>query len=170
MKKVLLIALVFSLVAGCGQVKKQETKPVSEPQTTPAQTAQEQAAPAAQPATGQAQIKASDTVKTASGLKYIVVKKGKGPTPQAGQMVKVHYTGRFLDGTTFDSSIPRNEPFEFKLGAGHVIKGWDEGVLTMSKGEKRIFIIPPKLAYGESGMGPIPPNATLVFEVELLEF
>ena len=168
MKKFLVIAIVTALFAGCGPAKKQESKPASEPQAAPA------APPAAQPpqetATAQKSEKASDTVKTSSGLKYLVIKKGAGPTPKAGQTVKAHYTGKFLDGKVFDSSIPRGEPISFPVGQGNVIKGWDEAILTMSKGEKRILIIPPQLAYGEGGMGPIPPNSTLIFEVELVDF
>jgi FKBP-type peptidyl-prolyl cis-trans isomerase len=171
MRKFLVFAIAAALIAGCGSAKKQESKPASEPQAAPAvQAAQPAAQPsqeaAAKPTTG----KAPDTVKTSSGLKYIVNKKGAGPTPKAGQTVKVHYTGKFLDGKVFDSSIPRGEPFSFPVGMGNVIKGWDEAILAMSKGEKRILIIPPQLAYGEGGMGPIPPNATLIFEVELVDF
>jgi peptidylprolyl isomerase len=115
--------------------------------------------------------KASDTVTTASGLKYIIVTKGNGATPKAGQSIKVQYTGKLLDGSVFDSSVKRGEPFEFAVGTGMVIKGWDEALLTMSKGEKRTLIIPPALGYGPNGYPPvIPPNATLVFDVELISF
>lgn len=94
---------------------------------------------------------------------------GTGATATTGQIVKVHYTGMFPDGRVFDSSLPRNEAFEFPLGAGHVIKGWDEGVAGMKVGGKRKLTIPPHLGYGARGAGGvIPPNATLVFEVELL--
>jgi FKBP-type peptidyl-prolyl cis-trans isomerase len=107
--------------------------------------------------------------KTASGLQYWELKKGTGAVAKAGQTVKVHYTGWLTDGKKFDSSVDRNEPFEFKLGAGMVIKGWDEGVAGMKVGGKRQLRIPPDLGYGAHGAGgAIPPNATLVFDVELL--
>ncbi len=114
--------------------------------------------------------KTSDTITTASGLKYVVTKQGNGVKPKAGTTVTVNYTGKFLDGKVFDSSIPRGQPFQFAVGAGQVIKGWDEAFLLMSKGEKCTLIIPPGLGYGPGGMGPIPPNATLVFDVELIDF
>jgi len=108
---------------------------------------------------------------TASGLMYQVVKEGNGEAkPQPGNTVKAHYTGTLLDGRKFDSSLDRGEPISFPVGTGRVIKGWDEALLDMKKGEKRILIIPPQLAYGSRGVGPIPPNSTLVFEVELLDF
>lgn len=106
---------------------------------------------------------------TASGLKIIELQIGNGAEAKAGQKVSVHYSGFLEDGQKFDSSLDRGQPFDFKLGAGQVIKGWDEGVAGMKVGGKRRLIIPSKLGYGERGAGgAIPPNATLVFEVELL--
>src|SRR5512137_1130980 len=109
-------------------------------------------------------------MKTASGLEYVEVTAGTGTQATAGKIVKVHYTGKFPDGKVFDSSIPRREPLEFVLGGGKVIKGWDEGIALMKVGGKAQLTIPPHLAYGERGAGGvIPPNATLVFDVELVD-
>lgn len=111
----------------------------------------------------------NNVVTTPSGLKYIELKEGTGATPKTGQTVEVHYTGTLENGTKFDSSRDRNQPFKFKLGVGQVIKGWDEGLSTMKVGGRRQLIIPPELGYGARGAGGvIPPNATLNFDVELL--
>ncbi|NDD27532.1 MAG: FKBP-type peptidyl-prolyl cis-trans isomerase [Proteobacteria bacterium] len=108
-------------------------------------------------------------VKTASGLQYIDTVEGKGASPAAGQTVVVHYTGWLLDGKKFDSSVDREKPFEFVIGQGQVIKGWDEGVASMKVGGKRTLVIPAELGYGSRGAGgAIPPNATLKFDVELI--
>lgn len=112
----------------------------------------------------------SQTTTTPSGLIFDDVKLGEGEPAALGQTVSVHYTGWLTDGNKFDSSKDRNEPFEFPLGAGYVIRGWDEGVQGMRVGGVRKLTIPPELGYGPRGAGGvIPPNATLVFEVELLE-
>jgi len=107
---------------------------------------------------------------TASGLTIIEIKEGSGDVAGAGDTVSVHYTGKFANGTKFDSSYDRNQPFEFLLGQHQVIAGWDEGVAGMKVGGKRQLIIPPDLAYGPGGTpdGTIPPNSTLYFDVELL--
>ncbi len=107
---------------------------------------------------------------TDSGLQYIDLKMGDGREAHVGETAIVHYTGWLKDGTKFDSSVDRNQPFSFRFGAGRVIKGWDEGVVGMKIGSKRKLIIPPNLGYGPRGAGrTIPPNATLTFDVELLD-
>jgi peptidylprolyl isomerase len=127
-----------------------------------AETPKPMAAPATQPET-------KKMVKTDSGLQYVDEVEGTGAAPQSGQTVTVHYTGTLTDGTKFDSSRDRGEPFKFKIGVGQVIKGWDEGVGTMKVGGRRQLTIPPDLGYGTRGIGPIPPNSTLLFDVELLK-
>lgn len=160
---VLSAALIFC-VAGCG--KK------SEPDTT-AEVTDEVEATA--PGSGEPNIGtlytpvSGDTVTTESGLRYIDVKEGSGLSPEAGELVTVHYSGWLEDGERFDSSVLRGSPFSFEIGRGRVIKGWDEGVSTMKLGGVRRLIIPGNLAYGERGVpGRIPANATLIFDVELI--
>jgi peptidylprolyl isomerase len=127
------------------------------------------AAPADQAAPESQAASNLSTVTTPSGLKYEDIKVGTGPSPQPGQHVTVHYTGKLTNGTKFDSSVDRNEPFSFVIGQGNVIQGWDEGVMSMKVGGKRHLIIPAHLGYGAAGAGgKIPPNATLLFDVELL--
>ena len=113
---------------------------------------------------------ASAMKKTPSGLQYEDLVAGSGNTPSPGKQVTVHYTGWLTNGTKFDSSLDKNQPFTFTIGKGEVVPGWDEGVMTMKLGGKRKLIIPPELGYGAAGAGGvIPPNATLVFEVILLD-
>ena len=110
------------------------------------------------------------TVRNTPGLGIEILQEGEGEAIAAGNIAVVHYTGTLEDGTKFDSSLDRGEPFLFMLGAGQVIQGWDQGVEGMKVGEKRKLTVPPELGYGPAGTpgGPIPPNATLFFEVELL--
>lgn len=111
----------------------------------------------------------AEEITLKSGLKYVDVEVGEGPAAVSGKEVTVHYTGTFPNGKKFDSSVDRDEPFTFQLGAGRVIKGWDEGVAGMRIGGKRRLIIPSELGYGKRGAGSvIPPDAVLHFEVELL--
>jgi peptidylprolyl isomerase len=115
-------------------------------------------------------VKGKTVVKTASGLEYVVVNKGAGAQATTGKTVTVHYSGYLLDGSKFDSSVERGDPFVFQLGQGRVIQGWDEGVALMKEGDKCRFIIPYSLAYGEQGYPPvIPAKSTLVFDVELIK-
>jgi FKBP-type peptidyl-prolyl cis-trans isomerase len=127
------------------------------------------AATAAAPAAATPATAAGNTRTTASGLKIEDLVLGTGAEAKAGDLVTVNYTGTLVSGEKFDSSVDRNEPFHFTLGAGQVIKGWDEGVAGMKVGGKRLLTIPPELGYGERGAGNvIPPNAVLIFSVELL--
>ena len=110
-------------------------------------------------------------VTTKSGLRYIVVQEGVGNPPAKGTTISAHYTGTLADGKKFDSSRDRGQPLKFPVGVGRVISGWDEALSEMKKGERRMLIIPHKLAYGERGAGGvIPPFATLVFDVALVDF
>jgi FKBP-type peptidyl-prolyl cis-trans isomerase len=132
-------------------------------QTSPAKK------PVAKPATGPTNVTGAPT-KTASGLEYWDIKVGTGAVAQSGQHVKVDYTGWLTTGKKFDSSVGTGKPFEFMLGASQVIKGWDEGVVGMKVGGKRQLRIPPDLAYGAAGYpGAIPPSATLIFDVQLVD-
>lgn len=114
-------------------------------------------------------IKAADSRGNLTKMVIDDIVIGTGEPIESGATAVVHYAGRLENGTEFDSSFNRNEPFSFKLGAGQVIKGWDEGIVGMKVGGERILVIPPEMAYGQKGIGPIPPNATLIFSVKLLE-
>jgi peptidylprolyl isomerase len=117
-----------------------------------------------------AKVNEADFTTTDSGLKYADLQKGTGTTPQKGQLIKIHYTGWLEDGTKFDSSLDWGQPYTFPIGEKAVMPGWDEGIATMKVGGKRQLIIPAELAFGEEGAGGvIPPNATLIFEIELVE-
>ena len=111
---------------------------------------------------------AGGEVTTTSGLKYIDEVVGTGDSPTSGKNVTVHYTGMLENGTKFDSSVDKGQPYTFRIGTGTVIKGWDEGLMTMKVGGKRRLIVPAKLAYGAASRPGIPPNSTLIFDVELL--
>jgi FKBP-type peptidyl-prolyl cis-trans isomerase FkpA len=134
------------------------------------QTATHKPAQVVRPNTNAPTKVTGDGVKTDSGLQYWDIKVGAGPVAQDGSHVKVHYTGWLTTGKKFDSSVDARQPFDFTIGKGDVIKGWDEGVTGMKVGGKRQLRIPPELAYGASGTpgGPIPPNATLIFDIQLL--
>lgn len=141
-----------------GLEKKEPVEPLEEPTTEQGVNEQQQ----------QAEPE-GEVVTTEEGLIYQDVTIGEGAEAQAGDTVTVHYVGQLEDGTVFDASTQRGEPFTFALGAGNVIKGWDIGVAGMQVGGMRVLQIPSHLAYGEQGQGPIPPDATLIFQVQLLK-
>lgn len=156
MNRFLPLAMMVSAVIITGCVLPEKAAPTNQVEKTSTKQAE---APAVE----------GKRMKTASGLEYIDKKVGTGESPTNGQRVTVHYTGRLKDGTKFDSSVDRGQPFTFTIGVGQVIKGWDEGVATMKVGGQRQLIIPASLGYGDRGAGNvIPPNAELTFDVELL--
>ena len=165
-----LFILLFSLLFVVGMVAcsdSQEGKKTETEQPAKVESETEGAEEAIEEETMTAAV--GDTITTESGLKYIILKEGTGPTPKAGQTIVAHYTGKLTDGKKFDSSVDKGQPFRFPLGARRVIAGWDEAFATMKVGEQRQLIIPPELGYGARGYPPvIPPNATLIFDVELL--
>jgi len=163
MKYLSLIILIFIVFVGCSKEKEQPP--------AKAETVQPSKESTPKSTTNNFTVLPEDAYKkTDSGLKYAYIKKGKGRRPKAGDKVVVHYDGWLTDGTMFDSSYKRGKPFEFVLMYDPVIKGWEEGLKLMRVGDKVQFIIPPGLGYGQRGYPPvIPPNATLIFEVELLK-
>lgn len=173
------VVLVVAQFTGRGQeaiaAPQSATPPsiVTQPETAvinPAQTLAQATVPSSPNASDlMAEDNQENVITTPSGLQYVDLVEGTGVMPKTGQIVEVHYTGTLENGRKFDSSRDRNQPFEFPIGAGRVIKGWDEGLSTMKVGGQRKLIIPPELGYGSRGAGGvIPPNATLIFDVELL--
>lgn len=158
------LALILVLGTGEGATKMVEISPTPVATVTPEGQTPAPTAPANPP-----EVQGTE-ITTDSGLKYIDIQAGTGAAPAPGDTVAVHYTGWLADGgTKFDSSLDRGEPFQFALGQGQVIKGWDEGLSTMKVGGKRRLIIPPGLGYGANAQGSIPANSTLIFDVELVE-
>jgi len=154
----LVLPLLLSLDAVGASAQVRRNRPS---QRRPARPAQPPAKPVAAPSAA--------SITTPSGLTYLITRRGEGRAPQAGEEVLVHYTGLLTDGTVFDSSRNRGEPFAFRLGAGRVIKGWDEGIARLRVGDRATLFIPPQLGYGARGAGGvIPPDASLIFVVELV--
>ncbi len=181
--KYFLIAILIVILPACGGSPAAEA-PTAAPEEKQAESAAEQEQPveeAEAPAEEseeskeepadetKEQLVTENMITTDSGLQYVILEAGDGPSPEPGELVSVHYAGTLEDGTEFDNSYRRGEPIQFPVGMGMVIPGWDEGIGLLKVGDKAKFVIPPELGYGAQGAGGvIPPNATLIFEVELL--
>jgi FKBP-type peptidyl-prolyl cis-trans isomerase len=167
--KIVIIGVLALLVGAIGFMKYSEAPSAPEDHHE-GETAEEHAKHSTPPAQRPDQKPSTPATSVSSGLKKTDLKIGTGKAAKTGDTVDVHYIGTLTNGTKFDASRDHgNTPFTFTLGAGSVIKGWDEGVVGMKEGGKRKLVIPPDLGYGPNGQGPIPPNATLVFEVELMK-
>ena len=163
MKLVVILIISMFLVFGCEKENNQTEGSSEMSESTPQEEMMSSQS-------GPAMVSEADYQTTESGLKYAILKKTDGEKPQNGQTVAVHYSGWLPDGKNFDSSYKRNKPFEFVLGQRQVIRGWDEGIALLHKGEKAQLVIPPKLGYGQRGIpGVIPENSTLIFDVELVD-
>ncbi len=163
---VMVVCCVLLVVAQIGGANRNQA--IAAEMTPVATVAAAPATPPAQETPTPAETKEKTVITTDSGLKYVDLVEGTGASPELGKKVTVHYTGTLENGKKFDSSVDRGQPFSFTIGVGQVIKGWDEGVASMKVGGRRQLIIPPELGYGSRGIGPIPPNSTLLFDVELL--
>jgi FKBP-type peptidyl-prolyl cis-trans isomerase len=168
------VACATGLLAGCSSEPQEQPPPQAgrSDSSTPSANAPPSASqPAATGAKSEGKSPGKGkVVATKSGLKYEILVEGSGPAAKTGQTVSVHYTGRLTDGTEFDSSLKRHQPYDVVLGESQVIKGWHVGITGMKKGEKRRLTIPPDLGYAQRGFPPvIPPNATLIFDIELLD-
>jgi len=163
-------AALSLLLAACAREETPDPEPLTTEEMTPEEATPAMADPGTMTYAPELNVEVSGMQRTDTGLYYEVLSAGSGNVVAAGQTAVVHYTGWLPDGTKFDSSRDRGEPFSFPVGAGQVIAGWDQGVAGMAVGEERKLVIPPDLGYGASGSGGvIPPNAVLVFDVELLE-
>jgi len=163
MKRFILLTCLGLLISSCGKKESAELPPMDTVGVPP---------PALPPESRTENITRGDTTITPSGLMYIELKEGKGESPKKGQQVTVNYTGQLVNGMVFDSNVDPNfghvQPYTTAIGVGQVIKGWDEGIMTMKPGGRRRLIIPSDLAYGPMGHGSIPANAMLIFDVELI--
>lgn len=161
---------LLALVVACAGEEAGESPGEADTTAVVEEPAEPEAAPMASEFAPELGVDLGAMTETESGLYHVTLQEGGGEVAEPGNTVVVHYTGRLPSGEQFDSSRERGEPFQFMLGAGRVIPGWDQGVAGMKVGERRKLVIPPELGYGASGAsGVIPPNATLVFDVELLE-